>query len=539
MKEYQELNLLPRLELARELSERLYMNYPRRFRELVSNAIDAGATQVIINIDINNDCISVIDNGLGMDPETLREEFLSLGGSQKKASVDKIGRIGVGFLALASLGDIITIKSAYQGNGFKAEIYFDKLLDESIRRKPMHEQIIGRMENVKYAQNGTEIVISQLRTTTKEYFLGQYHDFIIELMKILPLKYNPKSKIFTKLSQEFHNIYLKNQSSFWLPTCQVIVDGIDLKRYCYGDLSDEEIIAIKELNFTIKENNSKPITVIGYAIDAGRQLPKETQGFISRVKNVAVEENGFLAMKVGAQSQRARVTGELHIFGLNDNIGINLDRTSFNYDLPDIHLICNKLDSELESFFLEVRNRSSEHSSANKVRNTVTAFQSLTQDISKTLQKYHEENKTENNEIQHSDDTINIPKKSMKDILIEAGAQPTSEPNIQVKYEGNSWITKVPSKILENIGKITLSGVEYEISFSNFGADQEPCKIVSKQIYYNLDHPLVINNLFSNDNTLFKLMFCLAYAYNKTIGKSAGDMYREVIKLLKDVISND
>src|SRR5690606_8939217 len=127
------------------------------------------------------------------------------------------------------------------------------------------------------------------------------------------------------------------------------------------------------------------------AIDAGRLLPENKQGFITRVKNVAVEENGFLAMQAGAQNQRGRVTGELHLIGLDDNEGINLDRTSFNYDFVDLKVISHALDEILASFFLEVRHRSSEHSAANKIRKTVNAYQSLTKELFKTLEKHQRE----------------------------------------------------------------------------------------------------------------------------------------------------
>jgi hypothetical protein len=346
-------------------------------------------------------------------------------------------------------------------------------------------------------------------------------------MKILPLDYNQQSPIINKISTDFKELLMFQSKT----SCQIIINGCQLKRYCYGDLDGEQIVAVKELNLTVEGKNNNPIKVIGYVIDAGKQLIKEQQGFVSRVKNVAVEENGFLKMKSGPQSQRARVTGELYIVGLDDNEGINLDRTSFNYDYPDIEKISLELDKELEPFFRDVRNRSSEHSKAKKVLKVMKSYQSLAMDISKTLAKTSEKITPP---IQNEESKPKAPKsiKSPKDILIQAGAQPSPESNIKIEYDGNSWKAKVPENILNSIEKIVVSGLEYEISFSNLGENCEPCKIIYRQIIYNLDHPLVQKHLY--EPILFRILFYLAYAYNYTINKSAKDFYQQMIKLLED-----
>lgn len=54
------------------------------FREVIQNSVDAGSTQIDFIID-NSDklIIEAIDNGSGMDKDTLENVFLTLGGSQK------------------------------------------------------------------------------------------------------------------------------------------------------------------------------------------------------------------------------------------------------------------------------------------------------------------------------------------------------------------------------------------------------------------------------------------------------------------------
>lgn len=538
MVKYQELNLLPRFGLVRELSDRLYGSYPRRFRELVSNAVDADATSIQIDIDVDGDCITIQDDGYGMTSETVYEEFLSLGGSNKKANPNQIGRIGVGFLALASLGTLIVVESS-PGNrdGIKAEINFDKVLDESFEREPLHEQPIGRIEQVNLSFRGTKITISHLREYTKQYFRSpdNYNEFVKDLRKILPLDYDSGSKVLKKLPSDMRKILERKVDIYW-PSCKVVVNGCELRRYCYGDLDEEDIIAVRPIDLSVKGANNNSIRVIGYAIDAGKQLLKDQQGFITRVKNVAVEESGFLAMEKGAQVQRARVTGELHVLGLDDNQGINLDRTFFDYLFADLDTISQALDKELADFFLEVRERSSEHSQANKITKALKTCQSLSNSISKTLEKHQEKLAEAPERLVDSTTPISMSEQSVKDFFLEAGARPSSASETKIEYEGDSWVAKVPDELLSSLGRLNVSGTEYEIVYNSLGESRMPCEIMSRQVIFNKDHSLLKNDLLNFE--LMKVLFCLALAYRLTVGKTAGEMYEQAIKLLEEVMRN-
>ena len=67
--------------------------------ELVDNAIQANACKIIINVEKKDSTpdisISVLDNGCGMDPFTLRHA-LQFGGSSRFNDRKGIGRYGMG-----------------------------------------------------------------------------------------------------------------------------------------------------------------------------------------------------------------------------------------------------------------------------------------------------------------------------------------------------------------------------------------------------------------------------------------------------------
>jgi len=93
--------------VIRELSG-VYKPFPKAFKELISNAYDADAESVRIQLSDNVEQIEVIDDGIGMTPFEFQNEFTRLGGSHKRLGGGvttkgrrRIGSKGIGFLAVA------------------------------------------------------------------------------------------------------------------------------------------------------------------------------------------------------------------------------------------------------------------------------------------------------------------------------------------------------------------------------------------------------------------------------------------------------
>lgn len=99
------------------------------FRELVQNAIDAGSTD--IRVDIARDAegallFSVSDAGEGMDRDILENKLLVLFRSGKEGIPGKIGKFGIGFVSvLAIKPSVVKVQSTRAGKGHTLHLYAD------------------------------------------------------------------------------------------------------------------------------------------------------------------------------------------------------------------------------------------------------------------------------------------------------------------------------------------------------------------------------------------------------------------------------
>ena len=103
------------------LSASTYESFPRALRELVSNAYDADATTVKVDISEQDKTILVHDNGSGMTPNEF-DFFLRIAGerrSQTRTSHSgriRIGQFGIGFLAMFPFCNTVEIESTVAGS---------------------------------------------------------------------------------------------------------------------------------------------------------------------------------------------------------------------------------------------------------------------------------------------------------------------------------------------------------------------------------------------------------------------------------------
>jgi len=91
-------------DVVSHLSLGLYRNFARAAKELISNAYDAGATEVKIKLDLDNARIIVRDNGRGMDVKDLKSKFLTIGyPTALTEKVDGLGRKRIGTFGIGCL----------------------------------------------------------------------------------------------------------------------------------------------------------------------------------------------------------------------------------------------------------------------------------------------------------------------------------------------------------------------------------------------------------------------------------------------------
>lgn len=107
------------LNVLNHLGLNLYSNTPAVLSEVIANAWDADATEVVINCSQEEDAITIIDNGCGMTTEDINNKFLCVGYQKRKNGEAKtrqlgravMGRKGIGKLSLLSIADTIKIYS--------------------------------------------------------------------------------------------------------------------------------------------------------------------------------------------------------------------------------------------------------------------------------------------------------------------------------------------------------------------------------------------------------------------------------------------
>src|ERR1035437_4024500 len=135
-------------KIIADISSGVYRSPAAALKELVSNAYDADAEKVTITTDAPNCRTLVIeDNGIGMTIEKFLDVVTHIGGSRKRMGGETseifkrklIGRIGIGMLAVAQLGNRFYVSSKVKGSKkrFTAEVNLEPFHREDAALKNM------------------------------------------------------------------------------------------------------------------------------------------------------------------------------------------------------------------------------------------------------------------------------------------------------------------------------------------------------------------------------------------------------------------
>ena len=170
-------------KLIETLSNSLYSNVYYVFDELVSNAYDADAT--IVKIQIADDKDTIEDNGDGMDRSGV-ENFFDLGFSNKadnrttrKFGRRTIGKFGIGKLTMAVIASHCTLETQKGDMKTTAILDFQKILKE----RYLHEAKIPIKEEKSRGDAGTKITLVGLK---KEISITKLKRRLMESMPLNP-----------------------------------------------------------------------------------------------------------------------------------------------------------------------------------------------------------------------------------------------------------------------------------------------------------------------------------------------------------------
>jgi hypothetical protein len=164
------------LNVLNHLGIGLYSNTPAVLTEIIANAWDADADEVRIDIDNENDVITIRDNGIGMDHSALQNKFLTVGYSRRDNNEEKtprgrqcMGRKGIGKLAMFSLADEIHLVSrgkASDPEGFV--VYVDDLKDQIKSGLDYFPEKISDCSQYEIFPTGTTIILKQLNKSVSK-----------------------------------------------------------------------------------------------------------------------------------------------------------------------------------------------------------------------------------------------------------------------------------------------------------------------------------------------------------------------------------
>lgn len=237
------------------LGIKMYSQLPYALAELVANAYDAGAENVIIRLyDENpeNKRIIVSDDGEGMSFDEIRDNFLVIGRRRRDEDESRdnlkgrkiTGKKGIGKLALFGIGKIINITTtkAKEDTCTKFSLDWDSIINETSGTYLPNYNIISKKD---VSLSGTIIELTKLLRIS---------DFDLKSIAI------SLSKLFNCFDVNFRVVIIKNDHETLELTRELKYENIDKEfewdlselckivdgDYCYKNMLRGKIISSKK-----------------------------------------------------------------------------------------------------------------------------------------------------------------------------------------------------------------------------------------------------------------------------------------------------
>jgi hypothetical protein len=316
------------------LSASTYEDFPGAIREMVSNSYDADATRVNIRIDLENDIIEIVDDGIGMTPNEF-QFFLRIAGQKAIRRVspelgrDRIGQFGIGFLAVFPFGKQIRVISS----ALRSDIHFEAVIPAEQYIRPEKGvidvekiPIPGRQtQDRQYlSEHGTTIQVLGLTELAKMYF--QERDILAHGARNTIRAWAPLDRLMWSLKEDLPIDYPQNSpfksalADLGSSGLRVFLNGEELFRNAPGS----DILE----NDTWEHNGILCRYVI--ATNWKSIVPAEERFLKQRLKNVGIgRRTSFeLGLAGRAYSRLHWLTGEIRILKGLDNL-LSIDRSRF------------------------------------------------------------------------------------------------------------------------------------------------------------------------------------------------------------------
>jgi len=288
------------MNVIQHLGISMYATLPPVIAELVSNAWDADATEVSINLhdsEPNNKRIIVKDNGTGMNIEEIQNAFLVIGRNRReKGDITAkgrkvIGRKGIGKLSMFGVADEIVVTSIKNINGKhlknKFRLNLNDIKHSGTVYSPPHE-IINQITN---EPSGTTIEILKIRRkspfSARKIAVDLARRFLIfdENFRVF-VKHNEKNPIEIEQNMQFEGIDIEFKWSF--------------------------------PNKDLKTNYINADRVIGKVYTAKKPVPEDMKGIYLMARGKLVHRNDFYGIR-SSDYAHAYLTGWLQVDFIDEN----------------------------------------------------------------------------------------------------------------------------------------------------------------------------------------------------------------------------
>lgn len=233
------------LSVLNHLGRNLYRNFITVLGEAISNAWDADAKNVWIDIDRDSSTFSIRDDGIGMDADDFQNKFLKIGYSKRKDGGMKSGRErpfigakGIGKLALLSCAARVSVFTRKEGMDYVGGLIDNSDLDQAIHNDltpdnyPLEGLNYGLIEDSRISHPHGTIVVFE---GTKE----QIRNSIAHIKKMLALSFR-----FTLIDKNF-SIFVNGEEV----SIRDLNDLVQQTEFLWdiNDCKDDFISALKNL----------------------------------------------------------------------------------------------------------------------------------------------------------------------------------------------------------------------------------------------------------------------------------------------------
>ena len=556
MKEGEKLYITPKMGIIPELTKQNYEGLAKQLREPITNAVDAKAEIIYIDIQVDGKFTDLLisDDGEGMSDEIFLDQFLALGGSDKYDQEDLIGRIGIGFLACAPFCEEIEIQSRFKGSNraFVAVLYSQKLYTESLRYDGMSDFEAGKV--IKIYEDADVIGLDKHYTRIRLKHLSQevinqltdkdnFNNLKDELRKILPLGFPENPELFDHISPELKQA-LRKYSDPW--SVKIFFNGEELIRRTYGEKPNEKFKDIHELIEVKAKRGTGKVT--GYLIQSYSNLSLDWRCLISRYQNTTVEYSGYLGFK--EKSSLQYITGELFLDGLDKKKAISINRNEFNEGNDKYLALKEEIHEILDKFSKGVYRKSRKSSEIRAAIKKKAEIKQKLNNVSRSVSKPKKRKPIQKEIIKKPPAKKKPPKRKeatslsklsleedLKDVEVrivkKVPRYSKRKEQFAIEWEnGTKPIVLIEEDLVREVGEdLELEGKKFKVYFIEKDENSRPCSIdyTKNEVNFNINHPAIKEK----DGKIISIVFLLTYFYEKSTTKK--DYRDKIIESLGDI----